>query len=250
MAKRRAPSGERLTFEELELQKLELMEQLKSVEEKIRCARKTSGASPTPRGRPVRVVILDALDDLGGLAYSRELALYVKARYGRDIPATRFGSLATDEQEAFASPRSNHAVHLCHALTADRFEAIKRLWGRSDWPLWKRIVAPTTLRVQHLEMTAQLCALASAEASDTEMMKIIAADHARDLPGVSFKRGMFPLEEWRKQALALLKDLAPRDRELRGAAAERLEQKDAKSQLFGVPESPLIAVAAATSEGS
>lgn len=238
------------TFEELELERAALVDKLKAVDEEIKRTRRATGVSAAPRGRPVRAVVLDALDDLGTLAYSRELTLYLKARFGREIPPTRFGSLATDEQEAFRNPRSRHSVYLCHALTSERFEAIKRLWGRSDWPMWRRIVAPTTLRVQHLEMTAKLCEVAATEAADTEMMKIIAADHARDLPGVDFKRGVFPLEDWKDRALALLADLSPRDRELRENAAESLMKLGPHAQLFGAPETALVPVAGGSaSEG-
>src|SRR5436190_1995555 len=45
------------------------------------------------RGKPLRAALLDALEDLDLMAYSRELVLYLKARYGRNVPSTRFGSL-------------------------------------------------------------------------------------------------------------------------------------------------------------
>ena len=176
------------------------------------------------------------------MAYSRELALYLKARYGRDVPPTRFGGLGVDETKAYDSGRPR-SVYLCYGLTHDRFEPIKRLWGRSDWALARRVVAPTTGRVQHLKMTAQLCELAlraSDTAADPEMLQIIAADHARDLPGIKVKRGEFPLEAWRDVAGKLLADIEPADRERREVAAARLAERSEREQLFGLREAPLV----------
>ena len=197
---------------------------------------------------------LDALDDLGWPAYSRELMLYLRARYGRMVNSTRFGTLGSDEITAFGKrdlgnearalndgvrrpgPR---AVWLCFSLTFDRGEAIKRLWARSDWSLERRIVAPTSGRIQHLKLTKRLAELAleaGETAADPLSMKIIAADHARDLPGVTFRRGDFPLELWRDTAARMLEELEPRDHEARQKAARKLSQLPDRFQLFGIPD--------------
>jgi hypothetical protein len=236
------------TFEQLLKRKAALEDELREVERSMREQRKEQrhaavrGAS---RGRPARQTVLDVLDEFGCLAFSREIMLYAQAKYGRVIPSTRFGTLSSDEQTAIktGNPRE---VHLCHGLTSERFEAIKRLWARSDWPLWKRIVAPTTGRVQHLAITAKLCDLALANESpsdDPEMMKFIAADHARDLPGVKVTRGEFDLCMWRDIATAELAKWAARDQELREAAAGRLSKHDELVQSFGVSEKMLSAIA-------
>src|SRR5262249_28437356 len=177
-------------------------------------------------------------DDLHLPAYTREIAAYCKARYGREIPPTRFGSLASDEMKAFFSASRPRSVWLAFALTHDRAEPIKRLWTRSDWALEERLVAPTTGRIQYLKMTARLCELAAEEtADDPEMMRIIAADHARDLPGVQFKRGTFDLDGWRRLANEQLGKLEPRDAELRRDAAAKWEAKlKGAHYLFGAPQ--------------
>lgn len=223
-------------LEELDRRRKQLLADLGRTEEE------SEEAARAPRGRsvPVRDVVLNALEDLGCIAFSRELMLYLQARYGREVPAARFGSLAKDEQAAFESRRPR-PVYLAHGLTSERFEAIKRLWGRSDWPLWMRIVAPTTGRVQHLQMTAALCnvALTAEGIADEAMLKILAADHARDLPtNNKFKRGEFPLERWRDEATELLQRHAAVDRELRQEAAARLERAgfEERAHLFGAPE--------------
>jgi hypothetical protein len=192
------------------------------------------------RARPVRMVVLDALEDLEWMALSREIAIYVKARYGREVAATRFSGLAKDEQDAFRSSRAR-SVYLCHGLVYDTGEPIKRLWGRSDWPLAWRVVAPTTGRVQHLKLTARLCELAltaTATAADPELLRFLAADHARDVPGIKVRRGEFALEQWRRIALEAAAELEPRDQLLREAAAERFAAIPLEQQLFGVPDGP------------
>jgi hypothetical protein len=188
--------------------------------------------------RPVRLQVLDCLEDLKWMAYAREIAQYSAARYGREITPTRFGPLVKDEVSSYLK-RSNRPVWLCFALTHDRFEPIKRLLGRSDWPLECRIVVPTSGRIQYLKLTSRLCELAmEAEkvAVDPMMLKIIAADHARDLPGVKVKRGEFDLERWRDTATELLIHLEKRDAELRQDAAIQLKKKREFQQLFGVPD--------------
>src|SRR5690348_1280505 len=56
---------------------------------------------PTGRQRPLRALTLDALEDLGWPAYSREVMLYLRARNGRQVSPTRFGTLASDEMAAY-----------------------------------------------------------------------------------------------------------------------------------------------------
>lgn len=194
-------------------------------------------------GAPLRNVVLDSIHDLGCLVYSRELQMYLRARVGRVVQPSRFGTLGSDEAAALDKGRPR-PVYLCHALTAERGEAIKRLWARSDWPLADRIVAPTTGRVQHLQMTIALCRISEEgeRVSDLEMMRILAADHARDVPGLDVRRGKFEVGAWRDAAQALLDDLAPADTHRRNEAAARLARLTEKEQLFGAEERHLFAV--------
>lgn len=217
-----------------------LLEERKRIDREIeRLERELSaeGCATTLPRRPVREVLLDALSELGFPAFSRQLRLYVKARYGREIPQTRFGTLASDEVKAFHRGTSR-AVWLCFALLADRFERIGSLWARSDWPLEWRVVCPTTARVQHLRMTIRLSELAlRAEeiAADPTMLRILAADHARDLPQVRVIRGRFDLERWIEVARRELDRIEPEDEERRRAAAARLQRMPLHVQLFGIP---------------
>jgi hypothetical protein len=189
--------------------------------------------------RPVRELVLDSLDELGWPAYTRELTQYCGARFGREIPATRYGPLMKDEMQAFRPGTNRRPVWLCFALTSDRHQAIKRLLCRSNWPLHRRIIAPSSGLVQYLNLTARLCELAmkfESSAADPQMLRIIAADHARDLPGVRLIRGKFDLEGWRSIALQQLHDAAERDEAARKTSAERLEARSELYQLFGMPD--------------
>lgn len=237
------PAGRDQLLQERE----ELYRRLQDVEKRIaRGSRQDQAVRLSKPGmfRPVRGLVLDALDDIGWPTYSRQIAAYAQARYGRSIPATRFGVLMNDEIEAYVNrqdPRRRpRTVWMCPALTWDRAEPIKRLLTRSEWPLERRVFAPTTGRVQYLTTTIRLCEIAMTAgdtAADPETLRILAADHARDLVGIEFRRGHFPLEEWAAIARKLLVEVAERDEEMRRSAAARFEvQLDERSQLFGLPE--------------
>lgn len=188
--------------------------------------------------RPVRAMVLDVLEDTGMATYSREISQLLNALYGRSVPSSRFGALSADEANIHVSDRPR-SVYLGHVLTAERFEPIKRLWIRSDWPLAERIMASGTSRTRHLRMTMKLCDLAekyAEHAADPGMLKILAADHAADLPGIKVRRGEFPLRQWHATAADLLAELEPRDTEARAEAADRLADLAEHHQLFGIPQ--------------
>lgn len=192
------------------------------------------------RGRPARTVVLDSLEDFGFMAYTREIGNLCKALYGRDIPSTRFPSLTGEEENAFTKQARPRSVWLCYALTFDKGDAIKRLLTRSDWPLEERIVAPTTGRVQHAKITKRLCELAlraeELNAADPEMLMHMAADHARDLPGVKPPRAKPDLIGWIEVATDLLEEIEERDLKARREAAAELEKHlDQRYLLFGRP---------------
>lgn len=196
-----------------------------------------SGPAPRPR-TPLRDTVLDLLADVGVAAYSRELMLLLRARNGREVPASRFGPLASDEAATVEKGRPR-PVYLCHGLTAERGEAIKRLWARSDWPLAERVVAPTSGRVQHLRMTISLCRLADEHERvvDAEMMYQLAIGHVIDLPGMKVRRDDVDLAAWRLRAEDLLAELLPEDEERRMLAAGELERRLTPAELlFGAQE--------------
>src|SRR5258706_3391447 len=83
-----------------ELAELEAMEKNDAVSREA--AGGTAAAGVTGRAkRSVRDLVLDALDELGFMAYAQQLTLYIKARFGREVGPTRFGTLSVDEDRAF-----------------------------------------------------------------------------------------------------------------------------------------------------
>jgi hypothetical protein len=169
-------------------------------------ARSGHRSADPPRPPTLRALALDALAELGWPAYSRELAPFITARAGRAVTVSSLNALAEAERRAYQRGTRQRAVWLCCGLTYDRYESIARLWARSDWPLHRRIVAPTTGRVQYLTITARLCdpALHAEAAADPALLRVLAAEHARDLPGIRVEQGAYELTRWRDVALALL----------------------------------------------
>jgi hypothetical protein len=203
-----------------------------------------TGARPAPvPDRPLRVQVLDILQELEVMSYSREVMAYAFARYDLVIPPSRFGSLSSDEQEAYGrrdAPRSrNRTLWLCFGLRHDDGAPVRRLLARSDWPLEKRMWAPTTGRVQHLRMLARLCELALDDArihfANADALTDLIQAYARDLP-VKTLPGVHAFADWQERALALLSEheLEATDYELRQEAAERWSGLGEKHQLFGL----------------
>lgn len=230
---------------DLKAKRLQLLKELERVEAKLASTSASPGSKApqsTSSKRPVRGVVLDALHEVGSLTYSQTLALYLKARYGRAVPATRFGTLSKDEEKSFKSGRPRE-VWLCHGLTFNTGEAVRRLWARSDWPLVDRVVGPLTGRVVFLRAAARFAELAEKQAegaADADLMKFIAADFARDL-GVTFRRGDFPLSLWRDTAREMLSEIEEQDRHVRQAAAEKMASSMSEFDLlFGRAPRPVL----------
>lgn len=223
----------------------QLLKELQRVEAQLAARAEPKNASAAPAEgspRPVPSLVLDALHDIGFLTYSQTLGFYLKARYGRTVAATRFGTLAKDEEKSFKSARPR-ALWLCHGLTFNTGEAVRRLWARSDWPLVDRIVGPLTGRVIYLRATIRFAELAEKQgelAADADLLKFIAADFARDL-GITFRRGEFPLALWRDTAREMLSEIEQEDRQLRQAAAEELASSMSEFELlFGRAARPVL----------
>jgi hypothetical protein len=203
-----------------------------------------SAAAVVPRrtGRSMRDLVLDALSEIGFTCYAQQLMLYIKARFGREFNPTRFGTLSVDEERAFARGTSR-PVWLSHGLTFDRAEPVKRLWSRSDWPLETRLVTPAFGRAQYLRAAAKFSELAMEAdtlAADPNLMRYLAADHARDL-GVVVKHGEFKLAEWRDLALAQLATVEEKESGLLTSSARELAKTlEGPELLFGRKQKPVL----------
>jgi hypothetical protein len=196
------------------------------------------------RGRPedgrrsLREITLDMLQESGCPLNSLLLASVIRPVHGRNIPSTRFGTLSDDEVRSYDSSRPR-PVYLCHCLTHDQGQAVKRFWARSDWPLTERIMGPMTGRILFLKgavWTINLARLVEdglLVAADSDTLKYVAADQARDA-GLSVKRGEFPYEGWLATIKGALDRHLAEDRVVREVASKALVARlSDRELLFG-----------------
>jgi hypothetical protein len=189
-------------------------------------------------GRPLRDLVLDLLQDAGGPLNSLLLASVIRPLQGREIPATRFGTLSNDEAKSYDSSRAR-PVYLCHCLTHDQGQAVKRFWARSDWNLADRVMGPMSGRMLFLQgaaWTINLARLVEAGeliAEKPDVLQYVAADQARDA-GLSVRRGEFPYENWLEAIAGAIDRHFEEDLALRQAAAVDLASRlSDRELLFG-----------------
>jgi len=221
--------------EELRQQELELERRLAEVRHELSTRHTPDPVKRSAERRPLRELVLDALNDAGVPLNSLLIASVFRPLFGREVPATRFGTLSVDEQRSFDSSRPR-PVYLCHCLTHDRGQAMKRFWARSDWPLEDRVIGPMSGRVLFLRGAIWVIRLASSagEGAD-ERLLYVAADQARDA-GCAVKRGDFPYGEWITHIQAQIERYSDDDRAVRHeAAAELVARLGERELLFGAP---------------
>lgn len=225
-------------IDHLKAQEADLERQLNEVRERRAELEKLTRPRSEKKGRPLRDITLDMLQEAHCPLNSLLLASVIRPLHGRNIPATRFGTLSNDEVSSFESSRAR-PVYLCHCLTYDQGQAVKRFWARSDWSLADRIMGPMTGRILFLKgaaWTINLARLVSEEqitADNRETLQFVAADQARDA-GFPVQRSIFPYNDWLAMIEAALDKHETEDRSLREAAAAELEQRlSERDQLFG-----------------
>jgi hypothetical protein len=187
--------------------------------------------------QPLRLVVLDALADLGYPTISQTLGAFVAARFGREIASSQFGTLAVQERAIFrrGGPEAR-PVWLASGLSLQGFRPVKRIWVRSDWPPDWRIITPSSSRLQHLHATEALCRLAQqadVEAQDPAALRTLALGHAQDLPGVVVDHQDPDFDGYAEIAQKLFEQLELEDLRERLEAAEALKKLPMQAQLFG-----------------
>lgn len=226
----------RLDINNLKAEEAELERRLAEVRAQRQVLEQQSGAKASKAGRPLRDVVLDLLQEAGFPLNSLLLAGVLRPLQGRNIPATRFGTLSNDEASSYDSSRSR-PVYLCHGLTFDRGQAVKRFWARSDWPLASRIIAPMSGRILFLKGAAWTIGLAQRvadgelAAANPETLNYVAADQARDA-GIQVKRGEFPYDEWLKFIAAAVERHDEEDGAVRERAVAEFERRLSERELL------------------
>jgi hypothetical protein len=192
--------------------------------------------------RSLRDMSLDLLSDARVPLNSLLLSAIIGPLFGRAVPSTRFGTLSMDEQASFDSKRIR-PVYLCHGLTHDQGIAMKRIWGRSDWPLTERIIGPLSSRTLFLRGARWVIDLAAKNttAADPDRLKYLAADQARDA-GLQVRRGEFEFADWIAAIDEQLEKLLPEDEALRARAAELLATKLSERELLFGAQPPFVSL--------
>lgn len=232
---------DRLRAEEAELERrlIEVREHRARLERRTR-------PRPADSGRPLREIVLDLLGDAKVPLNSLLIANVLRPLQDRTIPSTRFGTLANDEAKSFDSSRAK-PVYLCHCLTHDQGQAVKRFWARSDWPLEHRIIGPMSGRLLFLEGAAWTIRLARAAdrreltAANPETLNYVAADQARDA-GLHVQRGVFPYDEWLKTIADQIERHRAEDEKTRIEAAQKLAARLSERDLLFGARAPLVSL--------
>lgn len=232
---------DRLNAEEAELERrlLELRKHRARLERRSRL-RTADG------GRPLREIVLDLLGDAKVPLNSLLIANVLRPLQDRTIPSTRFGTLSNDEAKSFNSSRAR-PVYLCHCLTYDQGQAVKRFWARADWPLPDRIIGPMSGRLLFLEGAAWAIRLARAvhlkeqSAANPDTLNYIAADQARDA-GLRVQRGVFPYDDWLDAIAGLIDRHHAEDEKSRTEAADMLVARLSDRDLLFGARTPLVSL--------
>ncbi|KRP85070.1 hypothetical protein AOQ72_04915 [Bradyrhizobium yuanmingense] len=225
--------------EQLERRLEELRNRRAALEEKTPAKPAVTTTSKKSSARPLRDVVLEVLGEARVPLNSLLLASVIRAWLGRTVPSSRFGTLSIDETKSYDSSRPR-PVYLCHCLTWDRGEAVKRFWARSDWALMDRVMGPMSGRLLFMKGAAWAIRLAKAVdagdliAADPDVLRYVAADQARDA-GMIVKRGNFPFDEWLEAISTAISRHEADDVAIRQAAAADISHLPERALLFGAP---------------
>ncbi len=230
--------GNQADIDRLKAEEAALERRLAEVRERRAVLEQRSGARAPKATRPLRDIVMDLLQEAHCPVNSLLLASVIRPLLGRSIAATRFGTLSNDETSSYDSSRSR-LVYLCHCLTCDQGQAVKRFWARSNWPLADRIIGPMSGRILFLKGAAwtiemaQQVANRGLAADNPDMLNYVAADQARDA-GIPVKRGAFPYDDWLKFIATAIERHAEEDKSARERAAAELERRlNERELLFG-----------------
>jgi hypothetical protein len=202
---------------------------------------------------PVRDRVIQALS-LGGRAMAAKLlADLARSFYGATIPTQSLSSLRRDERRSFLSAQDDFSrtaerdVYVVPALTFDRFTPVRGTLALSSWPTEHRLIAPSSPRVDVLQITIRLVQQLPV-AVDPSSARRLVMRLARTIPGAlpsriaaagssfpaSLPTGEFDANRIVNAAEGELTQLAERDETERADAADRAHAYlSAEALLFG-----------------
>lgn len=189
--------------------------------------------------RPLRELVLDALDELGVPAPPRVVSDFAAVAHGWTLPAERFASLRRDEERAYDKAPTSRPAWLVPAINALTLSALSRLVTHSAWEPARRVIGTRTLRTTHLRTLLRLLETADRlrgqPGAHREQLDALIVRFAESVPNALELGQSIDWAKVRTAAKAELARIDPADLEERHAAAERLAKLPERFQLWGRP---------------
>jgi hypothetical protein len=205
---------------------------------------------------PARDRVVQLLRLTGAITPSRLLADLSRVRFMEGLDTANLSSLRRDELRRWRSHEEGAVsgagsrremggqhgrVYVVPALSADRFAPVRGSLALSDWPLARRLVAPTSPRIDLLRTVVSLAEKVGEEGAESNLTRVLTK------LSLGFVGAGAPAEPKALAALARreLDAIGAADTRERESAAERARtQLDAQAQLFGTQLRPVRGSAA------
>ncbi|WP_274036275.1 hypothetical protein [Streptomyces sp. MMBL 11-1] len=169
---------------------------------------------------------------IGVPASPKEIRQVTRAFTGEDLPWAPLASVRRDEQRRY-STSARAANYICPALKADDFTPMRGLYALSEWPLERRLRAPTSARVDFLNMVTRL---AAHDQSSSPPVQALLRRMADAIPGADVNKNASIATALARAAEAELRIITHDDLVRRAAAAHTARhQLDPVQQIFGAP---------------
>ncbi len=217
--------------------------------EQARHPRRRGGVTGAAR-TSTRSQALAALDDMGVPAPPREIAVFHEVRFGVELDVRGLASVRRDERKAFERQGPDRPTpYLVPALDVRLLQPVRGPLTLSSWPLERRLLAPTSPRVDHLRLTRRLAELSTELGGDQgDRMLDLAGRYARSVAGALGEVGLDPGAIIEAAETELGKISALDDQERARAAQRGRAQLKPPEQLWGWEDQPGLRVIAGGAE--
>jgi hypothetical protein len=189
---------------------------------------------------------LAALDDMGVPSPPREIASFHLARFGAELDVRGLASVRRDERKAFDRYGPNRpAPYLVPALDTRLLQPVRGPLTLSSWQLERRLLAPTSSRIDHLRLTRRFAELATELSGERrDRMLDLAVRYAQSVAGALDDAQPDPgsiIEATDSE----LEEISGLDEHERARAAQRARQQlKPDEQLWGWEDRPGLRVVA------
>ena len=195
----------------------------------------SAGLRATTPGRPIREVVLDALNELGWPQNARFLEEYLWAKHQLQLDSRAFASLRRDELRAWRRSPGARSAYIVPALNPDG-SANPRWLTSSAWDLPRRVIASAeTERLFDLQKILALNVRGSRGPLGTLLERYVTRILAIEPPPVSASAAA--TRAWRthvrSQTAALIQAIRARDDADRDQLATWLARRPDQDRLWG-----------------